>query len=163
MSNKTPIGRARGPPLPGTAELEEMLGEVPTLATDVRRFLRAIGWSDYSPAYRDESEEQTQRFDSIYSRRRAKLSRRDRGLETRAGTALQANYRARFTTLGDLKNVVESRGPDDVRGLGYAGIARFNQVLQHYGLEQLRIGGNPSSYALRRYGLEPVRPRADRS
>ena len=129
----------------------------PTSHTNVIEFLVMAGLKqDWKPLYEEGNERLRQKAENRYQERRARLSRRVKAIETRVSNSLSRGYaEGYFRTIAELRKDIESHGVRyRYKDMGYATLARLNEMLRDHGMEPIKVGLGVSASLLEKYGLK---------
>src|SRR5262245_9293855 len=124
----------------GPSDLEARLSATPNLDTDLRELL-VISGRDYhwSPLYEHGREPLYEAARQRYERRGAALTKAQKAGERRLYSMIIDAYDRGTTTVGQLKNMIETQGLRAFRNVGGATLAVLNEVLREYEIEPITI------------------------
>ena len=140
-------------------DLESKLNAQPTLDTEIPEFLAISGiFYQWEPLRHSDVKKIKDDLEKARRDRRSFLTRDEKSLEVRLSYALlNSYYRDETKTLGELKEIVETKGVGRMSGFGLKGLAYFNRILEQFGIEAFGVahaGFSPETLA-KRYGLHP--------
>lgn len=150
-NNKLPEQRER------SGLLEGILNRKVTIDTDIMDFFLIAGWRKWywsNPIYKKATPNLKKDIEKYLMFENNKLNHSDKVKRSLFVRSIRNQYPDRVQTIYDLKKDIESLGIT-FRNMGYAGLAYFNETLQKFGIEEIKVGGKFSyEKTLKMYGLK---------